>query len=270
MATVAEARRKTSRRRPSSVTMERVVRRADLHSPARIPDLEPELDAIRHLKKVDDFHYVTKPTEDLRAGDPEEDLDFRLFAAVNAAGGVSAANKIRLRSPTPQTTAAGFVVPERDWRYYFADTLETGEDKEDYARAALSGAQVLALSRKSWPGSAYEWKVVHVPPTRGSLSTGPVLAKDRERFKMEAATRRKRPGKKSRIKIRTKLAVSRVDAEKQQAEAANSQAKAVARETADREKRVRTNRAKKLKRRAQEKAKKGGVKGDGTDSDDGD
>ncbi|KAK0794754.1 hypothetical protein LTR59_007672 [Friedmanniomyces endolithicus] len=242
--------------------MERVVSRTELQSPASPPVLTPESDAFRHLRALDDLHYVTKPTEDLQPGDPEEDLDFRLFAAVSTADGVSAANKIRLRSPTPQTTAAGFVVPGRGRRYYFAETSATG-DKENFARAALSGAQVLALSLKPWPGSAYPWKVVHVPSTKGRLPSGSVAVKDRIDVTTDLLAKRKRPGKKSRIKIRTKLAISRVEAEK-------SQANAVAREAAEREKRVRTNRAKKLKRRAQEKAKKSGVKGDGTDSDDGD
>ncbi|KAK0803053.1 hypothetical protein LTR02_005774 [Friedmanniomyces endolithicus] len=227
--------------------MERVVSRTELQSPASPPVLTPESDAFRHLRALDDLHYVTKPTEDLQPGDPEEDLDFRLFAAVSTADG---------------TTAAGFVVPGRGRRYYFAETSATG-DKENFARAALSGAQVLALSLKPWPGSAYPWKVVHVPSTKGRLPSGSVAVKDRIDVTTDLLAKRKRPGKKSRIKIRTKLAISRVEAEK-------SQANAVAREAAEREKRVRTNRAKKLKRRAQEKAKKSGVKGDGTDSDDGD
>ncbi|KAK1808004.1 hypothetical protein LTR12_017636 [Friedmanniomyces endolithicus] len=227
--------------------MERVVSRTELQSPASPPDLNPEPHAISHLKAIDQFHYVTKTNESLEAGEPEDDLDFRLFTALNAADG---------------TTAAGFVVPGRVRRYYFADTFATG-DKENYARVALSGAQVLALSCAPWPGSAYEWKVVHVPSTKGRLPSGSVAVKDRIDVTTDLLAKRKRPGKKSRIKIRTKLAISRVEAEK-------SQANAVAREAAEREKRVRTNRAKKLKRRAQEKAKKSGVKGDGTDSDDGD
>jgi len=253
------------------VTMERVVRRADLHSPARTPELEPEVNAIRHLmsRAQDELHFVTNTNSAVQDGEPEDDLDFCLFAAVNAAGAAKPANRIRLRSPTPQKTAAGFVVPERDRRYYFADTLVTA-GKENYARVALSGAQVLALSRAPWPGSAYEWKVVHVPSTKGRLPSGSVAVKDRIDVTTDVLAKRKRPGKKLRIKIRTKFAISRVEAEKLQAEAVNLQAKAVAREAAEREKRVRTNRAKKLKRRAQEKAKKSGVKGDDTDSDDGD
>ncbi|KAK0365999.1 hypothetical protein LTR91_025168 [Friedmanniomyces endolithicus] len=237
--------------------MERVVRRADLHSPARTPELEPEVNAIRHLmsRAQDELHFVTNTNSAVQDGEPEDDLDFCLFAAVNAAGAAKPANRIRLRSPTPQKTAAGFVVPERDRRYYFADTLVTA-GKENYARVALSGAQVLALSRAPWPGRR--------------LPSGSVAVKDRIDVTTDVLAKRKRPGKKLRIKIRTKFAISRVEAEKLQAEAVNLQAKAVAREAAEREKRVRTNRAKKLKRRAQEKAKKSGVKGDDTDSDDGD
>ncbi|KAK1815554.1 hypothetical protein LTR12_010019 [Friedmanniomyces endolithicus] len=251
--------------------MERVVRRADLHSPARTPELEPEVNAIRHLmsRAQDELDFVTNTDDTVQPGEPEDDLDFRLFAAASIAGGASVANKIRLRSPTPQTAAAGFVVPERDRGYYFADTLVTA-DKENYARVALSGAQVLALSRAPWPGSAYEWKVVHVPSTKGRLPSGFVAVKDRIDVTTDLLAKRKRPGKKSRIKIRIDLKTSRAKAEKLQAEAVKLQARAVAREAAEREKRVRTNRAKKLKRRAQEKAKKSGVKGDDTDSDDGD
>ncbi|KAK0926944.1 hypothetical protein LTR29_017756 [Friedmanniomyces endolithicus] len=250
----------------SSVRMERVVSRTELQSPASPPVLTPESDAFRHLRALDDLHYVTKPIEDLQAGDPEDDFDFRLFAAVSTADAAKAPTKIRLRSPTPQTAAAGFVVPQRDRGYYFADTLVTA-DKENYARVALSGAQVLALSRAPWPGSAYEWKVVHVPSTKGRLPSGSVAVKDRIDVTIDVDAKRKRPGKTSRIKIRTELAISRVEVEKLQAEAENSQAKAVAREAADREKRVRTNRAKKLRKRAKEKAGKTEVEANGAVED---
>ncbi|KAK0259874.1 hypothetical protein LTR35_016020 [Friedmanniomyces endolithicus] len=248
--------------------MERVVSRADLHSPARTPDLEPELLAVKDLKKINAFHYVANTDDTVQPGEPEDDLDFRLFAAASTTDAAKAPTKIRLRSPTPQTTAAGFVVPERGRGYYFADTLET-EDEENFTRAALSGAQVQALSRAPWPGSAYEWKVVHLPAAKGwrpaelPASSGGVVVE------IDGGLKRKRPGKKLRIRIRTKLAISRVEAEKLQAEAENSQAYAVAREAADREKRIRTNRAKKLRKRAKEKAGKTEVEANSAAEEDG-
>ncbi|KAK5676849.1 hypothetical protein LTS10_010613 [Elasticomyces elasticus] len=236
--------------------MERVVSRADLLSPAGTPEPEQDSEIAVQPQK---FTFIRKTSEaDNRplAEDTEDLLDFRLFAPTTATGNTS---KIRLRSPTPQTTAPGFVVHERNPNYYLAEPPSSA-DKDKYESAALSGAEVVALSCTPWPGSAYPWKVLHVSSQgrrKSSVST------DRGAAPAPApasAAKRKQPSKKARIQIRVKLAAQRVENDKQQTDAK-------AREVADREKRVRLNRAKTLRKRAREKARKAGVGKDGSDGE---
>ncbi|TKA79834.1 hypothetical protein B0A55_02782 [Friedmanniomyces simplex] len=236
--------------------------RLNIDSPAAsTPDRFPELDAIQYRKAANGLEYVTKTGESAQASEPDDDLDFRLFATPSAPGAAKAESKIRLRSPTPQTTAAGFIVMERDRRYYFADAFTTAT-KETYVRVALSGAQILALSRTPWPGSAYPWKVLNLPPVKGKGKTQPAQPSDQLTSETGGASKRKRPGKKARIQIRAKLATSRVEAGKREVDAA-------AREAVEREKRVRLNRVKKLRKRARDKAKKAQAERNDT-NDDGD
>ncbi|KAK4962489.1 hypothetical protein LTR10_000115 [Elasticomyces elasticus] len=237
--------------------MERIVSRVDLLSPAATP--EPEQDSEITLRPQK-FKFVTKKTSEAdnrpSAESDEDLLDFRLFAPTSATGNAS---KIRLRSPTPQTTAPGFVVPKRNLNYYLAEP-PASVDKVQCQSAALSGTEVLALSHTPWPGSAYPWKVLHVSVQgrrKSAVSTdkgaapGPTSA---------SAPKRKQPGKKARVQIRVKLAAQRAEAGKQQIDAK-------AREIADREKRVRLNRAKTLRKRAREKARKAGVEKNGSDGE---
>ncbi|KAK5700117.1 hypothetical protein LTR17_023192 [Elasticomyces elasticus] len=224
------------------MNMERVVSRADLVSPAGTP--EPEQDSgitVRSQK----FTFIKKTSAaDNRplTEDNEDLLDFRLFAPTSATGNAS---KIRLRSPTPQTTAPGFVVRARNLNYYLAEPPSSADK---------------ALSRTPWPGSAYPWKVLHVS-SRGRRKSFPSTDKGPASAPTSAsATKRKQPGKKARIQIRVKLAAQRAEADKQQTDTK-------AREVADREKRVRLNRAKTLRKRAREKARKAGVAKDGSDGE---
>ncbi|KAK5719651.1 hypothetical protein LTR17_015278 [Elasticomyces elasticus] len=241
--------------------MERVISRADLLSPAGTPDPETNTEPTAQARPQK-FKFVTKTSEadnpPLVAEDNEDLLEFRLFAPTSATGNAS---KIRLRSPTPQTTAPGFVVHERNLNYYFAEPSKSAE-KGNYESAALSGAEVDALSRTPWPGSAYPWKVLHVSiqgRRKSSLSTDKGAAPAPAPASASAA-KRKQPGKKARIQIRVKLAAQRAESDKQQTDAK-------AREIADREKRVRLNRAKTLRKRAREKARKAGAAKDGSDGD---
>ncbi|KAK4894281.1 hypothetical protein LTR27_007414 [Elasticomyces elasticus] len=232
--------------------MERVVSRADLVSPAGTPEPEQDSEITVQPQK---FTFIRKTSEaDNRPliEDNADLLDFRLFAPTSATGNAS---KIRLRSPTPQTTAPGFVVHERNQNYYLAEPPSSA-DKVKYESAALSGAEVVALSRTPWPGSAYPWKVFHVT-LKGSREGSATRVNDMG-TRPTSATKRKQPGKKARIQVRVKLAAQRAEAGKQQIDAK-------AREIADREKRVRLNRAKTLRKRAREKARKAEVGKDGID-----
>ncbi|KAK3629943.1 hypothetical protein LTR56_008824 [Elasticomyces elasticus] len=200
--------------------MERIVSRVDLLSPAGTPEPE-ELSDLTAQVRPQKFKFVTKTSETDNfafAKDNEDLLDFRLFAPTSA---TESANKIRLRSPTPHTTAPGFVAHERNLNYYLAE-LSSSADKSSRNRSATGV---------------------------NDMVTGPT-----------SATKRKQPGKKARIQIRVKLAAQRAETDKQQTDAK-------AREIADREKRIRLNRAKTLRKRAREKARKAGVEKDGSDGE---
>ncbi|KAK5730181.1 hypothetical protein LTR15_000115 [Elasticomyces elasticus] len=236
------------------MSMERIVSRADLISPLGTPEPEQGSEIIVQPEK---FTFISKASEAEDrplAEDTEDLLDFRLFAPTSATGNAS---KIRLRSPKPQTTAPGFVAHERNLNYYLAE-VPSSADKGKYESAALSGTEVLALSHTPWPGSAYPWKVLHVI-SQGSRE-GSAMAVNDIVIGPTPATKRKQPGKKARIQIRVKLAAQRAETDKQQTDAK-------AREVADREKRVRLNRAKTLRKRAREKARKAGVGKDGSDGE---
>lgn len=155
--------------------------------------------------------------------------------------------------------------PHRSQSYYFADPV-TSVDKRKLEIAALTGNQVLARSNSSWPGSAYTWKVLHLPPS-GLTKDLKAQTSSQVRFagllgdKQEK--KRTRPGKKYRIKLRKRSAAS---AAKKDAKKAAAEAK----EAAEREKRTRRNREKKVKRKAKEKAKKEGVEDDDGEAGTGD
>ena len=226
--------------------MQHAVSRADLRSPQSSPDLEANPDAVAKLRNLRTFQYETE-TEDFAPvasqqndNSTDDELDFQLFAPTNVAG--DAAQKIRLKSPTPPAEA-GLIHPNRHSSYYFAgqpDALKAAQ----YQATALSGDKVVEMSRNSWPGAAYSWKVLHLPPSGESRSAktsnqdcfGRLIGRNFEPRK------RSRKGKKARIMLRAKLLASRTAAE--------------TREVEEREKRTKRNREKKVKKKLKEKAKK--------------
>ncbi|KAK5132335.1 hypothetical protein LTR08_009170 [Meristemomyces frigidus] len=226
--------------------MEQTVSRVDLQSIEGTPEPESKSEAIARLKQLNDFdfvHHISNAAAGFDVdgkGAENDELDFQLFATNNSA--TEPVSKVRLRSPTPATGEHGFVVPERGSAYYFApapDALTKG----DYEISALSGADVLSNALSPHPGSAYPWKVTHLPLSSLSLAAR-TQAVAPIRNESELQKKRTRPGKKSRIKVRIKLAASRTAAE--------------IKETAEREKKIRRNREKKVKKKAREKAKKAG------------
>ncbi|KAK5109213.1 hypothetical protein LTR62_007195 [Meristemomyces frigidus] len=233
--------------------MERAVSRGELHSPASTPVPDSDAELTGRPKDTSDFHYVTiESALAIEVPAEEEDLDFRLFSSTKTEGAGTAAataNKIRLRSPTPQNAEPGFVVAARPLSYYF-DSASL-QAKDEFSASALSGKEVIALSRKPCPGNAYNWKVLHLPPSAQSASTKAQNALLAELLMPGCAggEKRKRLGKKSRIRVRVKLVSAAARLEKIKAEAEGKDA-------AEREKRVRRNREKKLKKRAKEKALK--------------
>lgn len=226
--------------------MQHTVSRADLRSPQSSPELDADPDAVAKLRNLRTFQYENEagdvaPAASNKNDNPTDDeLDFQLFAPSNSAG--DTAQKIRLKSPTPPAEA-GLIHPNRHSSYYFAGQPDAHKAAQ-YQAIALSGDKVVEMSKNSWPGAAYSWKVLHLPPSGESRSAktsnqdcfGRLIGRHNEPRK------RSRKGKKTRIMLRAKLLASRTAAETKEAE--------------EREKRTRRNREKKVKKKLKEKAKK--------------
>lgn len=236
--------------------MEQRVSRADLASPESTTEPASDPEVIARLKQLGDFDFVQRSEDTVGHGDEThdddgDDLDFQLFATSKTTA--APANRIRLRSPTPTVGEPGFVQANRDSSYYFAPTLSS-KDKDNLQYSALSGVQVLTNAHIPWPGSAYPWKILHLPSsslTRSARSQSTALLAKRLEAGAEPK-KRTRPGKNFRIKVRTKLAASKAAVERKEAE--------------EREKRTRRNREKKVKKKMREKAKKGGAEGSTLDA----
>ena len=245
--------------------MQRIIDRSELRSEDASPSSTPEPDALERLKQLNDFDFVESgPLNEaalakIEGTTKDEELDFRLFATSKPAEkqlASSTTQRIRLRSPSVDNTKAGFLQPTRDSGYYFAPPLSPTE-KTTLETSALTGEQVLARSQSPWPGCTYPWRLLDLPTS--SLYSSLRIQQSAAFRKLVSETepaRRKRPGKKYRIKLRTKHAALQ---SKQDAKNAAADAK----EAAEREKRTRRNREKKLKKKMREKAKKGEVSGDG-------
>lgn len=240
--------------------MERIVGRSELLSEDFASSTSPEPEAREVLRRLTNIEFVnageaSKATnlqeDDPTQADDDEGYEFRLFGSTKAVdrklaeGGV---NKIRLRSPPVSQGDAGLIRSERDRSYYFAKPLSVTEE-EQFQSVAVNGEQVLARARRPWPGSSYPWKVLHLSLSNLNSS---IRTEEIQTFRSLAdhslSTKRKRPGKKYRIKVRQKQALI-------QAQQDASKAAAEAKEAAEREKRTRRNREKKVKKRLRDKAK---------------
>ncbi|KAK5163559.1 uncharacterized protein LTR77_010508 [Saxophila tyrrhenica] len=246
--------------------MERVVNRLDLDSkdgsPPSSPD-PPMEDYQQHFDFVMPSNGVTGTGNGGEDDVDGEDLDFRLFSAPKQAKSTSeqtTAQRIRLRSPSMDNSHPGFLGSGRRQTYYLA-TAPSPVDQEKFHAAAMTGQQVHALSRSHCPGSEYSWKVLSIPRSH--------QAKDVQSFAPElfqkllpsgVSTKRTRPGKKYRIRLRTKKAAA---LEKTSAAKAAAEAK----EVAEREKRTQRNREKKVKKKMREKAKKHAGAGEEAEKD---
>lgn len=246
------------------INMQRIVNRSDLKSEDSASSNSPEPDATDRLKQLNQFelrHQHLSIEKNNNGNNPtaeEDELDFQLFApskAKETPHQSKSVHKIKLRSPSVDYDQAGFIQPKRNQAYYFAKALSTKE-KENIEAAATSGHQVLAQSQSLRPGSAYSWKVLHLPASGLSKSIRTQEANTFRKLVDDSGPReRTRPGKKYRIKLRTKRAALR---EKQEAAKVAEEAK----EAAEREKRTRRNREKKVKKKVREKAKKAESRGD--------
>jgi len=157
------------------------------------------------------------------------------------------------------------VTRERDRGFYIAEPA-TGERKEGFALAAVSGEEVLRLARRRAWGLEVPWRVrairvASVAKLKAdacsnlALRTGHSVQYGQGEVEVEVDPGEKgkgKPGKKRRIILRERQrkVVQREEAKRKERES---------KEEAEREKRTRRNREKKVKRKMKEKASKAGV-----------
>lgn len=232
--------------------MERVVDRSELleseSDAPPSPDLEDRI-------ALDEFEFVQREhnAKDGAAPDDDDEMDFCLFAPSANVQETATPARIRVNTPPVDVGDAGFL-SARDDSYYFASAPSL-KRKEQLRSAAVTGQDVLSRAHGIWPGSAYPWKVLHLPSTkkqRSMLANADSLSS--KLFGNDASLSRKRPGKKARLKIRTRAVAAKARQEQKQREAD-------LKEAAEQEKRTRRNREKKVKRKQREKAKKAAESG---------
>jgi hypothetical protein len=197
--------------------------------------------------------------------DGREEYDFCLFGGAGAA----ASTKVVLEDDSAPAGEGG-IRTERPRSFYLA-TKASPDEKQQYEFAAVTGDQVLEMSRLRWWGMEYPWRVTHITTAltetkKGGGENGVTDSKDGQQG---TETKRRRPGKKRRIAMRNKERVK-----KSKAEVAAK--KAEEKEEHIKEKKKRLNRLKKLRKRAKNKEQKlaqgggeGGGESDGGDSSDG-
>jgi len=216
---------------------------------------------------------VKAPVEDTGIVD-DETFAFKLFAT---APGLEASNAPSAKTPgaadaadamtyKPEANGVQYIslkddpidypLPTRRLSYYIA-TPASDLEAARFATAALSGADVLRMSKAPRPGLACPWRVIATPATHARslrASAGQLNASS----SLNASTtdqHRKRLGKKSRIKLRNMLAARK-------AEEREKLAASVAKEAQMKEKKTRMNKAKQLRKREKAKMKNEGGAGD--------
>ena len=199
-------------------------------------------DAQQSRQKPDKSNESDEP--DGATADPAEDLafSFRLFRDE------APSHKVILErdEASEQSGGGSFVVAKRPLSYYVAEG-PTPNAMTEFRTAAVTADYLFQDAQKRRWGLEKPWKVTSITVTN---SVGRQLeghAKDATIARL--ADRKRRPGKKRRVMLRT-----REKAKKEQEEA--SKLKLVEKEQHVKEKKKRLNREKKLKRRAKEREKK--------------
>ena len=171
------------------------------------------------------------------------EFEFRLFSSAGAP------SKVILEDDNA-TLGEGALAHKRPPSFYLASSVPAAI-KQQYQEAAVTSEDVLLWSK--WPswGMQLPWKVTKISVTRQSNSSDGT--KVSLTSNLQAAGRRRRPGKKKRILTRTREKAKR---EKQMENAKKAEDK----EEHLKEKKKRLNRLKKLRKRAK---KKEGEKGEG-------
>ena len=178
----------------------------------------------------------------------DDGFEFRLFNSSEAAP------KIVLEDESEPQGEGGLVAGRPHSSYLVAEVPARLKMQYDYA--AVSGEDIMARSSQRFWGQELPWKVRNVSMVR----TADGKVDDKVASDDDGLARRKRPGKKRRIALRTK---ERAQKERREAAAKRGTEK----EDHLKDKKKRMNRLKKLRRRAKDREKKMGVKGDAEGSD---
>ncbi|KAL8797843.1 MAG: hypothetical protein Q9195_000195 [Heterodermia aff. obscurata] len=185
-----------------------------------------------------DFKNLESQSRDVEQAESKnaEEYEFQLFSKPKQPTQSLTRNKVLLRSPSPPSASPGFINVRRPDTYYFTGQLKK-ELQAQYQEAAISSLQLLQALDPSWPGSELPWRVIVIKATDAKKAIAALPLVERSNVK------KKRCGKKRRIAIRKKTAGK---AEKERL-AKMSQAD---KEAAEKEKRTRRNREKKVKKRS--------------------
>ncbi|CAC9890938.1 unnamed protein product, partial [Aureobasidium pullulans] len=160
------------------------VRRSDLiGSPQSSRASSPDLDTLERLGANLQFEVVDKPPQPIETvenlEDEEEELEFQLFAPTKSITDAStpapAAQKIRIRSPSEELREPGIVGLGRPLSYYHTGELDPVRAKE-FEIAAVTGADVVAMSKQPCPGCAYPWKVIKMPSSQAKSALAAAAA----------------------------------------------------------------------------------------------
>ena len=176
-------------------------------------------------------------------------MEFRLFAAPVSAASQNQVpiQKVRLRSPSVEDQAAGFVISSREPCYYFTGDIK-GAKQAELNAVVVEGEDILQRAQSLWSGCALPWRVTTITPA--GLTLGVSVSDIDSTSGLHV--RRTRPGKKRRVALRKQA--QKLNEKKEQAERALQEKIEV-----EKEKRTRRNREKKVKKKAREKAKKAGL-----------
>ncbi|KAL7949074.1 hypothetical protein V8C42DRAFT_313173 [Trichoderma barbatum] len=175
---------------------------------------------------------------------------FRLFSTAGPAPKVVLENYDKV--------VEGKLLRGKPLSYYLVTDLSS-EKKHQYEMAAVSGEDVIAQSKvRAW-GLELPWRVKNIKVTRKAR---PGEGANLTRVEDEQQAKRKRPGKKRRVAMRTKARAQALAEE-------TAKQKMADKEEQVKEKKKRLNRLKKLRKRAKKKAEKGDNGGGGGESEDG-
>lgn len=232
--------------------MERTVNRLDLRSASPSLSIRSDDAATQRLKDLSNIEFIAECRTSARQCETRSDaesLEFRLFSTTGPTLQSAGAQVVRIRSPSADPAAAGFVQADRSRSYYFTP-LPNEEEQRRFKQAALSIAQVKAMSVTPWPGSTYEWKLQHF--NRSGQPVTPNQAMPTSASTITAVNSSKHCKLSKAARIRQRVSMVKLKAERRIAETTK---------VAEREKKAKRNREKKLKKKAREKAKKAAGQG---------